>query len=82
MAAAQQLRRAGHTVTLYERDEFAGGLVRFGVPDFKIEKHVVERRVDQMRAEGVDVQLGVDVGVDITYGELRERHDAVVLATG
>jgi glutamate synthase (NADPH/NADH) small chain len=82
MAAAQQLRRAGHAVTLYERDEFAGGLVRFGVPDFKIEKHVVERRVDQMRAEGVDVRTGVDVGVDISYAELRERHDAVVLATG
>src|SRR5829696_5508475 len=82
MAAAQQLRRAGHAVVLYERDEFAGGLVRFGVPDFKIEKHVVERRVEQMRAEGVDVQLGVDVGVDVTFDELRERHDAVVLATG
>src|SRR3954447_6760785 len=82
MAAAQQLRRAGHAVTLYERDEFAGGLVRFGVPDFKIEKHVVERRVDQMREEGVDVQLGVDVGVDVTFDDLRERHDAVVLSTG
>ena len=82
MAAAQQLRRAGHAVMLYERDEFAGGLVRFGVPDFKIEKHVVERRVDQMREEGVDVQLGVDVGVDVTFDELRERHDAVVLSTG
>src|SRR3954469_256502 len=82
MAAAQQLRRAGHAVTLYERDEFAGGLVRFGVPDFKIEKHVVERRVDQMREEGVDVRLGVDVGVDVTFDELRERHDAVVLSTG
>ena len=82
MAAAQQLRRAGHAVTLYERDELAGGLVRFGVPDFKIEKHVVERRVDQLRAEGVDVRTGVDVGVDVSYAELRERHDAVVLATG
>jgi glutamate synthase (NADPH/NADH) small chain len=82
MAAAQQLRRAGHAVTLYERDEAAGGLVRFGVPDFKIEKHVVERRVDQLRAEGVDVRLGVDVGVDVTFDELRERHHAVVLATG
>jgi glutamate synthase (NADPH) small chain len=82
MAAAQQLRRAGHAVVLYERDESAGGLVRFGVPDFKIEKHVVERRVDQMREEGVDVRLGVDVGVDITFDELRERHDAVVLSTG
>jgi glutamate synthase (NADPH) small chain len=82
LAAAQQLRRAGHAVTLYERDEAAGGLVRFGVPDFKIEKHVVERRVDQLRAEGVDIKLGVDVGVDVTFDTLRERHEAVVIATG
>ena len=82
MAAAQQLRRAGHTVTLFERDEAAGGLVRFGVPDFKIEKHVVERRVEQLVAEGVDVRCGVDVGVDISADELQERFDAVVLATG
>ena len=82
MAAAQQLRRAGHTVTLFERDEAAGGLVRFGVPDFKIEKHVVQRRVEQLIAEGVDVRCGVDVGVDISADELTERFDAVVLATG
>ncbi|HXA54610.1 MAG TPA: glutamate synthase subunit beta [Solirubrobacteraceae bacterium] len=82
MAAAQQLRRAGHEVTLFERDEAAGGLVRFGVPDFKIEKHVVERRVQQLVAEGVELRLGVDVGRDIAAGELRERFDAVVLATG
>ena len=62
MAAAQQLRRAGHRVVLFERDEAGGGLVRFGVPDFKIEKWVVERRLDQLRAEGVDVRCGVDVG--------------------
>ena len=82
MAAAQQLRRAGHAVTLFERDESAGGLVRFGVPDFKIEKHVVQRRVEQLIAEGVDVRCGVDVGVDISADELRERFDAVVLTTG
>jgi glutamate synthase (NADPH/NADH) small chain len=82
MAAAQQLRRAGHTVVLFERDEAAGGLVRFGVPDFKIEKQVVQRRVEQLQAEGVDVRCGVDVGVDISADELRERFDAVVLATG
>ena len=66
MAAAQQLRRAGHRVVLFERDEAAGGLCRFGVPDFKIEKRVVERRVQQLVAEGVELRCGVDVGVDIT----------------
>jgi glutamate synthase (NADPH/NADH) small chain len=82
MAAAQQLRRAGHSVTLYERDEAAGGLVRFGVPDFKIEKRVVQRRVEQLLAEGVELCCGVDVGHDVSAQELRERYDAVVLATG
>jgi glutamate synthase (NADPH/NADH) small chain len=82
LAAAQQLRRAGHAVTVYERDEAGGGLVRFGVPDFKIEKHVVERRLDQMRAEGVQFAFGVDVGRDVDPAELRVRHDAVVIATG
>jgi glutamate synthase (NADPH) small chain len=82
MAAAQQLRRAGHSVTLFERDEAAGGLVRFGVPDFKISKRVVERRVQQLLAEGVQLRCGVDVGMDVSAGELRERFDAIVLATG
>src|SRR3712207_1001828 len=82
MAAAQQLRREGHRVVLFERDEAAGGLVRFGVPDFKIEKWVVERRVQQMRDEGVDVRCGVDVGVDVTVEELRASFDAIVLCTG
>jgi glutamate synthase (NADPH/NADH) small chain len=82
MAAAQQLRREGHAVTLFERDEAAGGLIRFGVPDFKIEKWVVERRVDQLRAEGIELRCGVDVGVDISAKELREQFDAVVLSTG
>jgi glutamate synthase (NADPH/NADH) small chain len=82
MAAAQQLRRAGHTVTLFERDESAGGLVRFGVPDFKIEKWVVQRRVEQLVAEGVEVRCGVEVGVDLPVDELLATFDAVVLATG
>jgi len=82
MAAAQQLRRAGHRVTLFERDEAVGGLVRFGVPDFKIEKQVVQRRVEQLIAEGVEVRCGVEVGVDVSARELREGYDAVVLATG
>jgi glutamate synthase (NADPH) small chain len=82
LAAAQQLARSGHTVTVLERDEAAGGLVRFGVPDFKIEKHVVERRVDQLRAEGVEFRFGVDVGVDVSIEDLRAQHHAVVIATG
>ncbi len=82
MAAAQQLRRAGHNVTLFERDEAIGGLVRFGVPDFKIEKTLVQRRAEQMQAEGVEIRCGVEVGSDISVQELRERFDAVVLATG
>ncbi len=82
MAAAQQLRRAGHRVVLLERDEAAGGLVRFGVPDFKIEKRVVERRVRQLLDEGVELRCGVEVGRDLTVAQLREGFDAVVLATG
>jgi glutamate synthase (NADPH/NADH) small chain len=82
MAAAQQLRRAGHRVKLFERDEAAGGLVRFGVPDFKIEKTVVQRRVEQLIAEGVEVRCGVEVGRDVSVEELRGSFDAVVLATG
>ena len=82
MAAAQQLRRAGHAVTLFERDEAIGGLVRFGVPDFKIEKSVVERRALQLLEEGVQLRCGVDVGRDVSAEELRSSFDAIVLATG
>jgi glutamate synthase (NADPH/NADH) small chain len=82
MAAAQQLRRAGHRVVVYERDEAAGGLIRFGVPDFKIDKRLVQRRVEQMLAEGVDFRLGVDVGVDLAAEALRREFDAIVLAVG
>ncbi len=82
MAAAQQLRRAGHRVTLFERDEAIGGLVRFGVPDFKIEKTVVQRRVEQLIAEGVEFRCGVEVGSDVDVQQLRAGFDAVVLATG
>jgi glutamate synthase (NADPH) small chain len=82
MAAAQQLRRAGHGVVLFERDEAAGGLVRFGVPEFKIEKATVERRVQQLVAEGVEIRYGVEVGRDVTPEQLRSEFDAVVLCTG
>jgi glutamate synthase (NADPH/NADH) small chain len=82
MACAQQLARAGHSVTVFERDEAGGGLVRFGVPDFKIEKGVVERRLGQLASEGVEFRYGVNVGVDVTAEALREKFDAVVVATG
>ncbi len=73
MAAAQQLRRAGHRVTLFERDEAIGGLVRFGVPDFKIEKTVVQRRVEQLLAEGVEIRCGVEVGSDVSVAGAARR---------
>jgi glutamate synthase (NADPH/NADH) small chain len=82
LAAAQQLARAGEQVTVYERDEAAGGLVRFGVPEFKIEKWLVERRVRQLVDERVEFVFGADVGASIEVAELQERHDALVLATG
>ncbi len=82
LACAQQLNRAGHSVVVFERDEAAGGLVRFGVPEFKLEKRLVERRLDQLRAEGVELRCGVEVGVDVSADELRARFDAVVVATG
>jgi glutamate synthase (NADPH/NADH) small chain len=82
LAAAQQLARAGHQVTVYERDDAPGGLLRFGIPDFKLEKHHIDRRVEQLLAEGVAFRTGVNVGVDITATQLRAEHDAVLLATG
>lgn len=82
LAAAQQLRRAGHMVVVYEKNEVPGGLVRFGIPDFKLEKHVVDRRLEQMRAEGVTFKCGVHIGKDMPASELTERYDAVLLAGG
>ncbi len=82
MAAAQQLARAGHTVHVYEREPKAGGLLRYGIPDFKMEKHHIDRRVEQMQAEGVVFHYNVNVGATVTIQELRERHDAVLLAAG
>jgi glutamate synthase (NADPH) small chain len=82
LACAQQLARAGEDVVVFERDEAAGGLIRFGVPEFKLEKRLVERRVEQLAAEGVRFRFGVEIGVDLTAAELRDRYDAVVLATG
>src|SRR5215469_10250417 len=82
LAAAQQLTRAGHAVTVYERAEAPGGLLRFGIPEFKMEKRYLDRRIDQMRAEGTEFVCGVNAGVDVTAADLRGRFDAVVLAGG
>jgi glutamate synthase (NADPH/NADH) small chain len=82
LAAAQQLTRAGHTVAVYERADKPGGLLRYGIPEFKMEKHVLDRRVAQMEAEGTRFRCGVAVGEDLTGEQLRARYDAVVLAIG
>jgi glutamate synthase (NADPH/NADH) small chain len=82
LAAAQQLTRAGHDVVVFERADRIGGLLRYGIPEFKMEKRHLDRRLEQMRAEGTDFRAGVDVGVDISADELREQFDAVVLAGG
>ncbi|HRL48358.1 MAG TPA: glutamate synthase subunit beta [Propioniciclava sp.] len=82
LAAAQQLTRAGHTVVVYERADDIGGLLRFGIPEFKMEKKVLNRRLKQMRQEGTVFKPRTTIGVDITGAELRDRFDAVVLAIG
>ena len=82
LAAAQQLRRAGHAVTVFEKDDRIGGLLVYGIPDFKLEKNIVSRRVDQLRAEGVEFRTGVNVGVDYSVEELLISFDAILLATG
>jgi len=82
MAAAQQLNRAGHGVTLFERNEFVGGLLSLGIPDFKLEKDVVQRRVDQLAAEGIEIKTRVDVGGDYPAEKLMREFDAICLAVG
>ena len=82
LAAAQQLARAGHTVAVYERADRIGGLLRYGIPEFKMEKSHLDKRLDQLINEGVKFRAGVDVGIDITGQDLRRRYDAVVLAIG
>ncbi len=82
LAAAQQLARAGHSVTVFERNEYIGGLLAIGIPEFKLEKRVVDRRVDQMKKEGVEFKVSTNVGIDITHEELLENFDAVCLAGG
>jgi len=82
LAAAQQLTRAGHTVVVYEKGEKIGGLLRYGIPEFKMEKAILDRRINQMQREGTRFRAGVNVGVDISAAELRAKYDAIVLAVG
>jgi glutamate synthase (NADPH/NADH) small chain len=82
LAAAQQLTRAGHTVAVFERDDRIGGLIRYGIPEFKMEKYRLDQRLNQMIAEGTRFRAGVEIGKDIAWDELRRRYDAVVVATG
>ena len=82
LAAAQQLRRLGHTVVLFEKDDRIGGLLRYGIPDFKLEKWILDRRIDQLAAEGVQFVTGVEVGVDLPADELLARFDAICLTGG
>jgi len=82
LAAAQQLRRAGHAVTVFERDDRIGGLLRYGIPEFKMEKHVLDRRLQQMIDEGVRFQVNANIGVDIAVEVLRKEFDAILLAGG
>jgi glutamate synthase (NADPH/NADH) small chain len=82
LAAAQQLTRAGHTVTIFEKNDRIGGLLRYGIPDFKLEKALLDRRLEQMREEGVSFQTGVHVGVELSAADLRRSFDAVLLCLG
>jgi glutamate synthase (NADPH/NADH) small chain len=82
LAAAQQLNRAGHRVTVFERDESPGGLLRYGIPDFKMEKHIIDRRLEVLEAEGIEFRCGVHIGHDIPADKLVQEFDAVVLCGG
>ncbi|HEX6838816.1 MAG TPA: glutamate synthase subunit beta, partial [Polyangia bacterium] len=82
LAAAQELARAGHFVVVLEKADRIGGLLRYGIPDFKMEKEIIDRRLEQMRVEGVEFKTGVHCGVDVTGDELKRSYDAVVLAGG
>ncbi|NEG69185.1 glutamate synthase subunit beta [Bifidobacterium choloepi] len=82
LACAQQLTRAGHTVVVYERDDAIGGLMRYGIPNFKLDKTILDRRVEQMKAEGTVFRTNTEIGKDISWDELRARYDAVVVAIG
>ena len=82
MACSQQLARAGHAVTLFEKNDRIGGLLRYGIPDFKMEKHLIDRRIAQMEAEGVEFRTGIEIGATVTVDTLLAEYDAVVLSGG
>jgi glutamate synthase (NADPH/NADH) small chain len=82
LACADQLNKKGHKVTVYEKNEKIGGLLRFGIPDYKLEKIVITRRIDLMEKEGIDFKTGINVGVDIQLADLKKKYDAIVLTGG
>ena len=82
LACAAQLNKAGHNVTVFERDDRIGGLLMYGIPNMKLDKDVVQRRVDLLAEEGIDFKTNIEVGKDITSDELKSSYDAVVIATG
>src|ERR1700761_6037953 len=82
MACSQQLARAGHDVVLFEKNDRIGGLLRYGIPDFKMEKHLIDRRVEQMAAEGVEFRTGVEVGAAVSVPDLLAAYDAVAMTGG
>ena len=82
LAAAQQLNRAGHLVTVYERDSRVGGLLRYGIPDFKLEKSIIDRRVEILSLEGIKFKTNVEVGIDIPIKKLKKDNDVVLLCGG
>src|SRR5207245_4651231 len=82
LATAQQLCRVGHSVVVYEKADRIGGLLRYGIPEFKMEKHVIDRRLEQMSAEGVEFVTGAEVGKNVSVEDLRRDFDAIVLAGG
>lgn len=82
LAAAQQLNKAGHNVTVFERDEKVGGLLRYGIPDFKLEKHIIDRRINVLEEEGITFKTNAHVGVNVDASKIKETHDAVILCGG
>ena len=82
LSAAQQLARKGYKVVVFEKNKLIGGLLRYGIPDFKMEKHLIDRRVDQMVKEGVSFKTSINVGVDLTMGNLKKNYDAVLVCSG